>query len=131
MGFDRLSCSSCSLISGLPRKNRFHPSTKVDGALCSSAGSTTVLLFPALTLAIVTKNLRPRTLASLPEIRLPEVVLPAPISANYHLSRAFVLAPIRREPSQHRSSGLRFSGRLGRLSRPLFVCHPKRLGDPR
>src|ERR1700744_2259202 len=72
MGFDRLSCSSCSLISGLPRKNRFHPSTKVDGALCSSAVSTTVMLFPALTLAILTKNLRPRTLASLPGIRLPE-----------------------------------------------------------
>lgn len=51
-----------------------------------------MMLFPALTLAILTKNLRPRTLAFLPEIRLPEGVLPATISANYHLGRAFVLA---------------------------------------
>src|SRR5271166_1637740 len=28
-GFDNLSDSSCSLVSGLPRTMRFHPSTKV------------------------------------------------------------------------------------------------------
>src|SRR6202035_4764253 len=49
----------------------------VDGALCSSAGSTTVMLFPTLTFALLTRNLRPRTLASLPGIRLPKWVLPA------------------------------------------------------
>ena len=49
------------------------------------------MLFPTLTLAILTENLRPRTLASLREIRLPEAVLPATISANYHLGRTFVL----------------------------------------
>src|ERR1700742_879776 len=131
MGFERLSCSRSSLISGFPKKNRFHASMKVDGALCSSAGSTTVMLFPALTLAIFTKNLRPRTLASLSRIRLPEGVPPATISANYHLSRTFVLAPNRRELSQHRSAGLRFSGGFGRLTRALVVSHPKRLGNPR
>ena len=51
-----------------------------------------MMLFPALTLAILTKNLRPRTLAFLPEIRLPEGVLPATsqpiiISAEHLCSR--------------------------------------------
>ena len=51
-----------------------------------------MMLFPALTLPILTKNLRPRTLAFLPEIRLPEGVLPATsqpiiISAGYSCSR--------------------------------------------
>jgi hypothetical protein len=46
------------LISGLPRKNRFHESPKLVGILCSSASSTTVMLFPALALKILTQNLR-------------------------------------------------------------------------
>src|SRR6201995_6116726 len=129
MGFDRLSCSSCSLISGLPSKNSFHPSTKVAGALSPSAVATTVMLFPALTLAILTKNLRPRTLASLPEIRLPEGCYQRQ-SQPIIISAGHLCLSNRRDPSERLGGGLRSSGGVRRLTRAFVVCHPKRPRDP-
>src|SRR5271156_1349568 len=45
-GFDKRSDSSCSLVSGLPRKKRFHPSTKDGGMLALRSDTVTTVTFP-------------------------------------------------------------------------------------